>query len=79
MLIVEKMVVYYPHCLPPYHAFAHSYKIQNGDDIWPNLRRFIVEFMKVQGLKTWKELMTGVQQLERLLFNNNFTKPGLVL
>ena len=19
--------------LPPYHAFAHSYKIQNGDDI----------------------------------------------
>ena len=31
---------------------AHSYKIQNGDDIWPNLRRLIVEFMNVQGLNT---------------------------
>ena len=36
-------------------------------------------FMKVGGIKTWKELTTGVQQLVRLLFNNNFISPGLVL
>ena len=53
-------------------------KIQNGDDIWPNLRRLIVQFMKVQGMKTWKELTTGAQQLVRLLFNNILTNPGLV-
>ena len=41
--------------------FAHSYKIQNGDDLWPNLRRFINQFMKVGGFKTWKELKIGVQ------------------
>ena len=35
--------------------------------------------MKVGGMKTWKKLMTGVQQLVRLLFNNNFINPGLVL
>ena len=29
--------------------------------------------MKVGGIKTWKELMIGVKQLVRLLFNNNFT------
>ena len=56
-----------------------TYKIQNGDDIWPNLRRFINQFMKVGGSKTWKELTIGVQQLVRLLFNNNFINPGLVL
>ena len=50
---------------------AQSHKIQNGDDI--------VEFMKVRGMKTLKELMTGVQQLVRLLFNDNFVNPGLVL
>ena len=54
-------------------------QIQNGNDIWPNLRRLIVKFMKIQATKTWKELTTGVQQLVRLLFNNNFTNPGLVL
>ena len=54
-------------------------QIQNGDDIWPNLRRFINGFMKVGGIKTWKELTIGVQQLVRLLFNNNFINPGLVL
>ena len=43
------------------------------------LRRFINQFMKVGGIKTWKELTTGVQQLVMLLFNNNFTNPGLVL
>ena len=37
------------------------------------------KFMKVGGIKTWKELATGVQQLIRLLFNNNFINPGLVL
>ena len=73
------LISYHAHCYPPYRAFAHSYTIQNGDDIWPNLRRLIVEFMKVQGLKTWKELTTGVQQLVRLLFNNNSINPGLVL
>ena len=55
-------------------------KIQNGDDIfWPNLRRFINQFMKVAGIKTWKELTIGVQQLVRLLFENNLIAPGLVL
>ena len=33
----------------------------NGDDIWPNLRRFINQFMKVGGIKIWKELTIGVQ------------------
>ena len=55
---------------------AHSYKIQSGDDIWPNLRRFIKQFMKVGGIKTWKELTIGVQELAKLLFNNNFINPG---
>ena len=54
-------------------------QVQNGDDIWPNFPRLIVEFMKVQSLKTWKELTTGVEQLVRLLFNNNFINVGLVL
>ena len=49
------------------------------DDIWPNLRSFINQFMKVRGIKTWKELMIVVQLLVRLLFNNNFINPGLVL
>ena len=35
-------------------------QIENGNDIWPNLRRFIV------------------QQLVRLLFNNDFINSGLV-
>ena len=73
------LILYHLHCQPPYRAFAHSYKIQNDDDIWPNLRRFINQFMKVGGIKTWKELTTGVQQLVSLLFNNNFINPRLVL
>ena len=52
---------------------------KNGDDIWLNLRRLIVDFMKVQGLKTWKELTTSFQQLVRLLFNDDFINPRLVL
>ena len=56
-----------------------SYKIQNGDHNGPNLRKFINQFMKVRGIKTWKELTIGVQQSVRLLFNNNFINPGLVL
>ena len=39
----------------------------------------IVEFWEVRGMKTWKELTTGVQQLVRLLFNNDFVNPGLSL
>ena len=35
--------------------------------------------MKVGGIKTWEELTIGVQQLTRLLFNNNFMNSGLVL
>ena len=35
--------------------------------------------MKARGIKTWKEVITGVQQLVRLLFNNSFMSPGLVL
>ena len=42
-------------------------------------KRLVVKFMNVQGTKTWKELTTGVQLLLRLLFNNNFINPGLVL
>ena len=52
---------------------------QNGDDIGHNLRKLIVKFMKVGGIKTWKELTIGVQQLVRLLFHINFINPGLVL
>ena len=36
-------------------------QIQNGDDIWPNLRRLINKLIKVGGLKTRKELTIGVQ------------------
>ena len=49
------------------------------DDIWPNFRRFIQQFMKAGGIKTWKELTIGAQLLVRLLFNNDFINPGLVL
>ena len=52
--------MYTTHIAPPYRAFTHSNKIQNGGDIWPNLRRLMVEFMKVRGMKTWKELTIGV-------------------
>ena len=31
--------------------------------------------MKVGGIKTWKELTTGGQQLVRLLLNYNFINP----
>ena len=72
-------ILYHSHCLPPYRAFAHQYKIQNGDEIWPNVRRFIYQFMKVRGIKTWKELTTDVKQLARLLFDNNSMNPGLVI
>ena len=61
-----------------YRAFAHLHKIQNVDDIWPKVRRLIIELMKVRGMKTWKELTTGVQQLVRLLHKNKFFNPGLV-
>ena len=56
---------------------THSNKIQNGDDIWPNLRRFIYQFIKFGGIKTWKELTIGVQQLVRLLLNNILSTPTL--
>ena len=49
------------------------------NDDWPNLGRFINQFMKVEGIKTWKELTIGVQQLVMVLFNNNFINHGLVL
>ena len=71
------LILYHSHCWPPYRAFVHSYKIQNGDDIWPNLRRFFNQFTKVKGIKTWKELTIGAQQLVRLLFNNNLSTSGL--
>ena len=41
--------------------------------------RLIVKFMKVRATINWKEFKTSVQQLVRLLFNNNFINPGLVL
>ena len=53
--------------------FAHSNKIQNGDDLWPNLRKLINQFIKVGGIKTWKEVTIDVQQLVRLLFNFSLT------
>ena len=55
------------------------YQIQNGDDIWPNLRRFMNQFMKFGASKTRKELTIGIQQLVRLLFESNFINPGLAL
>ena len=51
----------------------------NDDDLWPNFRRFTNQFMKVGGIKTWKELSIGIQQLVKLLFNNNFFNPTLIL
>ena len=56
------------HVLSATPPGAHSYKIQNGDDNWPNLQRLIVEFMKVQGLKTPKELTTGVPAVGKVAF-----------
>ena len=53
--------------------------VQNGDDIWSNLRRFINQFMKVAGIKTWNQPTIDLQQLVRLVFNNDFINPGLVL
>ena len=47
--------------LASYPAFTHLYKQQNGDDVWPNLRRFINQFMKLGDIKTWKELTIGVR------------------
>ena len=35
--------------------------------------------MKVGDVTTWKELAIGVQQLVRLLFDNNSINSGLVL
>ena len=32
----------------------NSYKMQNGDDVWPDLLRFINKFMKVGGIRSWK-------------------------
>ena len=51
--------------------------VQNteGEDNWPNLQRFMNQSMKAGGIKTWKEFTIGVQQLIRLLFNNNFINP----
>ena len=39
----------------------------------------LISLLKLEASKTWKELTIGVQQLVRLLFKNNFIKPGLVL
>ena len=70
------VVLYQSHCKPL--LIVPSHKIQNGDDIWPiYLRRFINQVMKVGGIKTWKELTISVQQLIRLLFDNNSINPGL--
>ena len=52
---------------------------KNGDEIWPDLRRFINQFMKVAGIKTWKEIMIGVQELVRLLFNNNLSTSDWII
>ena len=35
---------------------THPFKIQNGDDIWPNLSKILHVFMAVKDLTTWKEL-----------------------
>ena len=40
----------------------------NMATILPNLQRLINQCMKVGGIKTWKELTIGDQQLVRLLF-----------
>ena len=68
-----------PTLLAPLWHLRKIVQKQNGDDVWPNLRRLMVDLTKVRGMTTWKELMTGVKQLVRLLFKNNFINPGLVL
>ena len=50
-----------------------STKIQSSDDIWPNLRRFINQFMKVGGIKTWKELTTGVSVRPKIVLCTTVT------
>ena len=70
-------MLYHSHCYPPYRTFGHSYKIQNGDDIRPNLPRLINKFMKVGGIKTWKELTIGVHQLVRLLLTKILSTPDV--
>ena len=50
------------------HCFAHSNKLQNGDDIWPNLRRLIVKFMNVRGMKTWKRTHDWSSALGKVAF-----------
>ena len=51
-------------------ASNHSRKTKRPDmaTILPNLQRLINQCMKVGGIKTWKELTIGDQQLVRLLF-----------
>ena len=51
--------------------------MQYGDDNWPNLRRFINKFIKVGGIKTWKELTIGVQQFSRLFLTITLSTPDL--
>ena len=55
------LILYHTHCLPPYRAFAHSYKIQNGDDIWPKFTKINRRICEISRLETWIELTTGVQ------------------
>ena len=38
MTSFHMMSILPPHCQPHYRAFAHKYKIQNGDAIWPSLQ-----------------------------------------
>ena len=57
-----KSVDIIPHTLPASLSRLRTLiQNTNGDDIWPNLRRFIDQFMKVGGIKTWKEIMIDVK------------------
>ena len=37
------MSICHPYCWSPYHVFVHSHKIQNGEDICPNLGKLDLE------------------------------------
>ena len=39
---------------------AYSNKIQNGDDIWPNLLRFTVQFMKFEASNLGKTRLVTI-------------------
>ena len=62
------LILYHPHCKPPCRAFARSYKIQNGEDIWPNLRRLIVESYESSSLENLERTHDWCSEVGKVAF-----------